>query len=185
MKRLTTLFAGLALAGLVHAETALTKRAVPLQAAASADSAVLATLEQDTRVEVLARKGAWNQVKAPAQTGWVRMMSLKVEGAGGEAKAGSVSGANPLGGLANLLGSGRSDNNATVTTGVRGLSAEDLANAQANEQELEKLKKFSVGKQAGQAFAKRSKLAASSHDYLEAPKPAATQEAAPGIYTGN
>ena len=176
MKKQIWMLAALTLAAATHAETAVTKRAVPLQAAAQSDAATLATLEQDTRVEVLARKGAWNQVKAPpGQTGWVRMMSLQYETAPGTAKTESEA-ANPLGGLTSLLTSGRTENSATVTTGVRGLTEEDLENAEANQKELEKMKKYGIGKEAGQSFAKRSKLAPVAMDYLEAPKPAPAAE---------
>lgn len=177
MKRLTLALAGLLAAGMAQAESALTSRAVDLLAEAQSDAATIATLAEHTRVEVLVRKGAWNQVKTAAgQAGWVRMMSLKVETSGSTASAPS---SNPLGGLTSLLSSGRSDNSATVTTGVRGLTEEDLQNAQANPDELEKMRKFGVDKKAGQSFAQRSKLAPMTMEYLPEPAPVSNPEPNP------
>lgn len=160
-------------AGAAHAESALTAREVALQAEAQADAPTLATLAAETKVDVLLRRGAWSQVKTGAgQTGWLRMMSLKAAPNPNAAPTQTAS-ANPLGALGGLLNAGRSDNSATVTTGVRGLSEEDLQNAQANPAELEKMQKFGVDKKAGQAFAQRSKLAPASVEYLPEPAPQA------------
>jgi len=174
MKRWILMLAGL-LAAAAHAETALTSRATELQALPQSDAATLATLAENSRVEVLARKGAWSQVKtAGGQTGWVRMLSLKAEGGPQPASA------NPAGALGSLLGAGRTSNTATVTTGVRGLSEEDLQNAQANPAEVDRMQKYAVDKNAAQAFAQRSKLNAAKIDYLPEPAPAANRHAEGG-----
>ena len=173
MKRWILMLAGLA-AGAAHTEPALTSRTAELQAQPQSDAATVATLAENTRVEVLARKGAWSQVKtASGQSGWVRMLSLKPEGGAQQAPAPS---ANPVGALGNLLTAGRSSNTATVTTGVRGLSEEDLQNAQANPAEVEKMQKYAVDKSAAQAFAQRSKLVPAKVDYLPEPSPAGTNQ---------
>lgn len=170
MKRFACMLASLMAAGMAQAESALTSRAAELQAQAQSDSATIATLPENARVDVLGRKGAWSQVKtANGQTGWVRMMSLKPEG--GQQAAPAPANANPLGALGSLLSAGRTSNTATVTTGVRGLSEEDLQNAQANPAEVEKMQKFSADKNAAQAFADRSKLAPNKLDYLPEPAP--------------
>jgi hypothetical protein len=161
--------------GAAQAETALTVRATELQAQAQADAATIAPLSENTKVEVLRRRGAWTEVKTAAgQTGWVRMLSLKPEGSGATQDAGAGS-SNPLSGLTNLLSSGRTSNTATVTTGVRGLTKEDIQNAQANPAELQKLQKNSVNKKAGQAFAQHSKLAPAQVEYLTEPAPVRSQ----------
>ncbi len=177
MKKLAFALAAMLAAGIALAESALTNRATELQAQAQSDSAVIATLSENTRVEVLSRKGAWTQVKtAGGQTGWVRMMSLKPESEGAAQAAPAQASANPIGALSSLLSSGRTANSATVTTGVRGLSEEDLQNAQANPAELEKMQKFGADKNAAQAFAQRSKLSAANVDYLPEPAPAGNNE---------
>lgn len=168
MKRSSLLAAAL-LAGAAAAEPAVTSRQTELQAQPQSDAATVATLAENTRVDVQVRKGAWSQVKtATGQNGWVRMLALKFEGAGGAQSAGSGGGNM----LAGLLTGGRTSNSATVTTGVRGLNEEDLQNAQANPGELQKLQQFTVGRQPAQAFADRSKLMAQKVEYLGVPSAA-------------
>lgn len=174
MKRWILMLAGL-LAGAAHAEPALTIRSTELQSQPQSDSATVAELAENTRVEVLGRKGAWSQVKTAAgQTGWVRMLSLKPEAAAQQAPA--PASANPIGALGSLLTAGRTSNTATVTTGVRGLSEEDLQNAQANPAEVEKMQKYSTDKDSARAFAQRSKLAPVKLDYLPEPVPAGNNQ---------
>lgn len=147
-----------------HADPAQTIHATELQAQAQSDAATLATLPQKTRVDVLRRSGAWSEVKtAGGQSGWVRMLSLRLDAGTARAAPGSP---NSSGALSGLLSSGRTSNTATVTTGVRGLTEEDLRNAQANPAELEKMQKYATGKGAAQAFAQRSKLAPVRLEYL-------------------
>ena len=173
MKRWVLMLAGL-LAGAACAESALTTRSTEMQAQPQSDSASVTTLAENSRVEVLARKGAWSQVKtATGQTGWVRMLSLKPEVSGQQAPASS---SNPVGALGNLLTAGRTSNTSTVTTGVRGLSEEDLQNAQANPAEVEKMQRFSVDKNAAQSFAQCSKLAPVQVDYLPEASPAGSNQ---------
>jgi hypothetical protein len=158
-----------------YAESAVTVRSTELQAQAQVDAATLATLPENAKVDVLRRRGAWIEVKTGAgQSGWVRMFNLKLEGSGGAQDAASGS-ANPLGALGNLLTSGRTSNTATTTTGVRGLTKEDVQNAQANPGEFKKLQGYSVNKSAGQSFAQRSKLAPAKLEYLADPAPVRTE----------
>jgi hypothetical protein len=166
------------------AEPAVTRRAVDLLAQAQSDAALLAALSKDTKVEILARKGAWSQVRTAAgQTGWVRMLSLQGE-AQPDAAAPAQAAANPLAGLGTLLSSGRTENTATVTTGVRGLSEEDIQNAQAKPDELEKLKQFTADQKTAQAYAVRSKLTPAKIEYMAAPAaPASPPSNEPG-YSG-
>ncbi|HYD80632.1 MAG TPA: hypothetical protein VEC06_12555 [Paucimonas sp.] len=172
MKRRFTSLGALALllASAAQAEPAVTTRATDLLAQAFSDAATVASLAADTKVEVLRRNGAWSEVKTAAgQTGWVRMLALKF--GDGSAKPAAGQAANPLGALNALVSAGRTSNNATVTTGVRGLDAEDLQNAQANPEELKKLRKFAADKPAAQAFARQAKLEANQVEYLPPPGP--------------
>lgn len=167
MKRWALMLAGL-LAGAAHAEPALTSRSTELQAQPQSDSTIVATLGENTKVDVLTRKGAWSQVKtSTGQAGWVRMLNLRPESGAQQSPAST----NPVGALGNLLTAGRTSNTSTVTTGVRGLSEEDLQNAQVNPAELEKMQKFGVDKSAAQSFADKSRLVPVKVDYL--PEPAA------------
>ncbi|QAU35727.1 SH3 domain-containing protein [Janthinobacterium sp. 17J80-10] len=172
----------LLLACAAQAEPALTSRATDLMAQPQSDANKLASLAENDRVEVLRRSGAWSEVKTGAgQAGWVRMMHLKPSGAAG--KPGTAS-SNPADALANLLGSGRRANNATVTTGVRGLTKEELQNAHANPEEFKKMQRYAVAGSAGQEFARRSKLAPTQLGYLEDAKPAAAPSPAGDMVPG-
>lgn len=184
MKSFILAFAGLFTVGAVHAESALTVRATELQAQSQSDAATLATLSQNTKVDVLRRSGAWSEIKTAAGlTGWVRMLALKFDADGGsQTAAPAKSSANPLGALNSLLSTGRTSNTATVTTGVRGLSEEDLQNAQANPDELQKAQKFAADKGAAQAFAQRTKLTPSKLEYLPEPAPVRTNATRPEGY---
>ncbi|RJG02203.1 SH3 domain-containing protein [Noviherbaspirillum sedimenti] len=179
-------FALLLVACAAQAEPALSNRATDVLAQPQSDAARLAALAESDKVEVLRRSGAWSEVRTGAgKTGWVRMMHLKPASAEGKP---DVAAPNPAGALAKLLGAGRSGNTATVTTGVRGLQEEDLQNARSNPVEFQKMQKYTVSTEAGQAFARRSSLAPAQIGYLEerapASAPARGGEMAPGMGGG-
>lgn len=176
MKNFTMALAILLTASVASAESARTVRTTDLQAQSQSDAATLATLPENTRVNVLRRSGAWSEIRtANGQTGWVRMLSLRFDDAAPQGVSGGA--ANPVGALSNLLSSGRASGTATVTTGVRGLTAEELQNAQANPAELQKLQRFAVQKDSAQAFARRSNLSPVQVEYL--PEPARARQDPP------
>jgi hypothetical protein len=152
----------LAAANAAYAESARTIRATELHAESQSDATTLATLPENTMLEVLARRGAWSQVKAGTQTGWVRMLNLRFDAKAGASTPASGS-SNPLGGL---LASGRTSNSGTDTTGVRGMTEEDLNKAQANPAEFQKMQSYATDKNAAVAFGKRSKLTTATVPYF-------------------
>ncbi len=148
---------------LAYAEPAQTIRDTDLQAQSQSDSAVLATLPGNSRLDVVQRKGAWSQVKTSAnQTGWVRMLNLRFDSGAAPTK----SDGGTMSALTGLLSTGRTSNTGTVTTGVKGLNEEDLKNAQPNPAEFQKMQQFAVDKSVGQAFAKNAKLTPNEVNYL-------------------
>ncbi|MGZ3238305.1 MAG: hypothetical protein ACXWIN_09045 [Burkholderiaceae bacterium] len=182
MKSSSFLFIALCATAMAHAESALTVRATDLQAQGQSDAATLTTLPENTKVDVLRRVGAWDEVKTSAgQTGWVRMLNLRFD-VNNAAKANGTAGS--LNALSGLMSTGRTSNTATVTTGVRGLTEEDLKNANANPAELEKMQRFATDKAAAERFAQRTKLVAAKVEYLQesavtsgpAATPAVTEE---------
>ncbi len=121
------------------------------------DAAVAATLKTKTVVDIKTRKGAWAEVStADGRSGWVRLLNVRT-GSGQKSAAG-------VGALASLFKTGSSGS--TVSTGVKGLSAEELAAAQPNEAELAKLKQNSVSSKDAQQSAKQAKLATQNIAYL-------------------
>lgn len=150
---------------LAHADSAHTIRATELHAESQSDAATLASLPENTVLDVVQRRGAWSEVKAGAQTGWVRMLDLRFDAKPGGATASSSTG-NPLSGLTGLLASGRTANSGTDTTGVRGMTEEDLNKAQANPAEFKKMQTYASDKSTAETFGKRAKLKQSNVPYF-------------------
>lgn len=148
----------LALPLLAAAEPAMLTRATELKEAPATDAATVARLPENTAVETLERKGGWTRVKAGAGEGWVRMLALRFGGPG-EARKGDS-------GITQLFNVARTGTSGTqVTTGARGLDADQLANAQPNPAELSKMADFAANADAAASFAAKGKLAAQSVEY--------------------
>jgi len=147
------------LPALCLAEPATVIRATELRNAAATDAAVVAPLAAGAKVDALERKGGWTRVRAEGGAeGWVRMLALRQAG-GGAAQQGDS-------GIVQLLNVARSGTSGTqVTTGVRGLDAEQLANARPNAAELQKLQGYAAGKDAAASFAASGKLQPQSVGY--------------------
>ena len=143
---------------LAAAEPATVIREVEMKQAPATDAATLATLPENTAVDALERKGGWTRVKTSAGEGWVRMLSLRLGGAT-TAKPGAS-------GLTQAFNVARTGTSGTqTTTGVRGLDADQIANAQPNPAELAKLEKFAANREAAASFATEGKLAPTSVAY--------------------
>lgn len=118
-------------------------------------------MSKNDAVDILAKKGAWLQVKTTKSTGWVRLLSVK---------RGGVSSSNQVKGLADVA-SGRAGTGKVVsTTGIRGLSAEELKTAQFNETEMKKLESYTLTASDGQKFATAGGLTASKLPYFTGAK---------------
>ena len=151
---LVLLFPALALA-----EPATAIRAIELKQSPATDAATVATLAEATKVDALERMGGWTRVKAEGGAeGWVRMLALRYAGAG-EAKQGDA-------GISQILNVARTGTSgAQVTTGVRGLDAEQLANAKPNAAELKKMERYAASRDGAEGFAAKGKLSAQQVDY--------------------
>ena len=168
MRIMAIIFLFLQVGAAYAAEYGYTVRSTELKDAPFSDAKTLGTLPEKTKVEIIARQGAWLQVK-DQQQGWVRLLSLRT----GEGRA--TGGDSGLKSLLNL-GLGRSGNTGvTVATGVRGLSEADLKNARPNPQELEKLRQLTIPPAEAQKFAANAKLTAQQINYL--PEPVRTEKA--------
>jgi hypothetical protein len=144
---------------LCAAEPATIIRATDLKKDPATDAATLATLAETTVVEALERQGGWTRVKTQTADGWVRMLALRY-GTPGAAKRGDS-------GLSKLFSSARtgSSGSQVLTTGVRGLDADQIKTAQPNAEELRKLKGFSSNSASAAGFAKSGKLQAQNVAY--------------------
>lgn len=133
------------------AEPAFLLRATELKKEPATDAATVAALAENTNVETMERKGGWTRVKAGAAEGWVRMLALRYGGPGA-AKHGD-SGASQLFNVARTGSSGTQ-----VTTGVRGLDEQMIANARPNPAELARMTLFSATPDAAADFAVQGRL---------------------------
>lgn len=140
-----------------EAETAVTNRNTDLYEQAMLDAAKLASLASQTQLDLLQRNGAWAHVKTgQGQLGWVQMFHLRLGDQASTVPARGTGG-NLVG---NLLAGGRNTNTGTVGTGVKGLSKEDIQNAQANFTEFQKMQSFAADKQAADEYARAARLSA-------------------------
>jgi len=150
-------------AGAWAQEEAYVVRETELKAKPYSDAQTLFMLPARSKVIVLQRRASWNQVKSGTTTGWVKMLSLQL--ARGAAQHRSDSGLRSLFNVARTGGSG-----ATVTTGVRGLSEEQLTHAQPNPEALDALERYASDRRAAERFAAQGKLQAQRVDYLAGEK---------------
>jgi hypothetical protein len=150
MKRMLPLLC-LLFAGAVLAEPATVIRVTELKKEPATDAATLSELAENTGVDALERRGGWTRVKAAGAEGWVKMLALRY-GTPGAAKQGET-------GVSQLFNAARTGSSGTqVTTGVRGLEAEQITNARPNAAELQKMKGYSASRDAASTFASQGKL---------------------------
>lgn len=161
---LLALLAAAALPALAQ-EQAFTNRATELRERASSEARVLAPLPAETPVKVLARSSGWTQVQAGQQTGWVRVFHLRFPAS---VEASSSSGG-ALGGLSSMLGFGRPKTQEAkiATIGIRGLSQEDLQNANPNPEAVRRMQSYRADRAAAERFAREAKLAAAQVAYVD------------------
>lgn len=160
---------------LAQAQEASIKRATALRAAPGDQSASLGELAPASAVARTGeRQGSWVKVRtAQGTAGWVHMFDL-----GAQPAATGNSTAGGLRSLGGLFGGG-STTTATSTVGIRGLSAEDIANAQPNPAAVQEAEKMRLSADQARQFAGSAALQPRSIEPLpEPPRPASTAPAA-------
>jgi hypothetical protein len=143
-----------ALPALAVTQSGTTTKPAELRATPFADGKLVATLPPNAKVDVIKRVGGWYEVKAATgQTGFVRMWLLRFST--------QASGASALGQNVAVLQSGRASSTyTTATTGVRGLSEEELKNAQPDPEAVKALDALAVTPDDARGYAKKGKLKA-------------------------
>ena len=145
----------LALAG--DAATAI--KADSLRKEPYADAKTVGSLAKNDSVEILSKKGAWLQVKSKKSTGWVRLLSVK--------RGGATSNQSGSGSAISDVASGRTGTGKVVsTTGIRGLSAEELKAAKFNEDEMKKMESYQTSAADAKSYAASGGLSATKMVYL-------------------
>jgi hypothetical protein len=145
-------------------ESGYTLRPTELKAKPFVDAAAITTLGERTRVEIVTRQGAWMQVRTAQNRsvqGWVRMLSVRLGDPNQKPRGGSILSAISIGGTT------RPQTTATVTTGVRGFSEEDLQQAKPNPAEVDRMESYSADAAQAGAFAQSGKLAARPVAYVD------------------
>lgn len=153
---------GLAVAGSVAAaaEKATIARNTDLRAKPLNDAAVVAPLKAQTAVSIESRSGAWAQVTVGGKTGYVRLLNLRTQSA--------QKGDSGVKSVASVFRTGSSGH--SVSTGVKGLSEEDLTGAAANPEQVKKLATYTAIKGDATESAQAAGLKATQVAYLPAPK---------------
>ena len=158
-------------------EAAVTRRATELRDAPSDAGRSVAPLPAQTALtRTNERSGPWVQVRtASGATGWVHLFDL------GPATAAAApdSGSNVVGGalrsVGSLFGGGSAKPATTSTTaGIRGLGAEDLAQAQPDAAAVKQMEALRASDADVRAFAQRANWKPSPVDPLPAPAGART-----------
>ena len=166
------------------ADTLIVKRATQLRETPSEASPGLAALAPQAAVTRLQqRRGPWIEVRsAQGVNGWVHMFDVGTTpvAQGGNFATGALRGLTSLFGGGNSLAPTRT---ATATVGIRGLGAEDIANAQPNLTAVALADALRLDATQARQFAKVAALTPQSIDPLPAPpRPqSATGSSAGGI----
>jgi hypothetical protein len=160
----------LALAPMAWAQdAAFTNRSTELKDRGANEARTVATLPENTAVKVLGRGAGWTRVDAGGQNGWVRMFHLRFPTTVDSSASSSGSSGGFLSGVTSALTGGRKTTQTTTiaTTGIRGLSPEDLKNASPDPAALAKAQSYRADKPAAERFAREGKLSAVPVDYSQ------------------
>jgi len=146
-----------------------------LRVAPSGASVSRQRLAKGIALDVMRRQGAWLEVRVrdSGAEGWVKQVSVRPLTTTVSAPKKEESGgffANLARGVTRLLGGSSDDsqNQGSVTVGIRGLAAEDLATAIPDPDELEKMESYRADRDQAFRFAGEEQLTAQSIDYLPA-----------------
>jgi hypothetical protein len=134
-------------------ESGYTLRVTELKAQPFIDAVTVVILPERTLVEIVTRQGAWMQIRTKDRRGgWVRMLSVRLGDPNQKPGGGNILSAIGIGSRP------RPQTTATVTTGVRGFSEEDLKQAQPNPAEADRMQGFAADPAQLPGFALRGKL---------------------------
>lgn len=123
-----------------------------------ADAKLAGDLKRGESLEIIGKQGAWLNVKTKKSAGWVRLLAVKRGATSANTNATSD---------ALKVASGRAGTGKVVaTTGIRGLSAEELKSATFNETEIKQLETYTTSKEQAQQFATSGGLKANNFAYL-------------------
>ena len=139
-------------------------RDTELKAEPFVDAKTLAKLVARSRVSIVDRRGGWLQVVSGNARGWVRLLHVT----SGTAAAGAPT-AKELEAAARVATGRAGTGNIAVTTGIRGLTTEQLQGAKPNPAELQHLETYGIEPAQANAYAAQQKLERQQIPYPPAP----------------
>jgi hypothetical protein len=135
-------------------ESGTTRAAVTLMATPHSDAKPAGQLAANTAVDILERRGGWLRVSAKGTSGWAKLHQVRV----GEGPQATKSGEG-LAILKNVGETGRSGSTGIVaTTGIRGMSAEELKNAKPDPAAVKAIERYRVTATQAREYAKSAGL---------------------------
>lgn len=141
------------------AETGIALKADSIRAEPYTDAKIVGTFIKNDKVEILSKQGAWLKVKTSKASGWVRLLSVR---------RGTASTPSQTSGALSVASGRAGTGQVVATTGVRGLSEQELKSAKFNEAEISKMESLTLKADQGQKFAASAKLQATKLNYLPA-----------------
>lgn len=149
------LLTGLLFAASVQADAPGTLiRAAELKAKPFIDAASVTNLPDNAPLKVIDTQGGWSQVKTnDGKSGWVRLLNIRLLAPEVSKTTGQT-----LSELGGVIRTGTTKS--AATTGAKGLSREDIANARPNPQEVKKLDGYKAKPAEAEKFAATRKLTA-------------------------
>ena len=147
-------------------EAAVTRRATELRDTPGDKGKSIASLPAQAAVtRTSERQGPWVQVRTSAgSTGWVHLFDVGPAGA----ESSSSGGSSALRGVTSLFGGSRSTQTGS-TAGIRGLDAQDLANAQPNPGAVTQMEALRQSEADARTFGRGAALSPASVEPLPAP----------------
>lgn len=139
-----------------HAQSLEVTVATELRATPALDGKVVVKLAKGNRLEQTEAQSGWVKVKFGRTEGWVRLTHVKTLEAAAPAPASSGNS------LASIFSA--PSTSATATTGTRGLTKEQIANAQPNPAEMAQLEKYAINMGQAEQFARSGKVVAQKID---------------------
>lgn len=128
------------------------------------DAKTLQRLPAQTRVTIVDRSGGWLKVVHDGRQGWARLLHV------GSQPAASASTAQELESAAKIATGRAGSGNIVNTTGIRGLSEEQLREAKPNPAELQRLESYGVDEEQAAEYARKHKLERREIAYLPEPR---------------
>lgn len=152
--------------GTAARETGATRTAVTLMATPHSDAKAAGQLAANTTVDILERRGGWLRISAKGTSGWAKLHQVRV----GEGPQATKSGEG-LAILKNVGETGRSGSTGIVaTTGIRGLSAEELKNAKPDPAAVKAIERYRVTASQAREYARAAGLKEASVPALPNPE---------------